>query len=409
MLVDSRKLLDAILALIIALGLASCDKLPELLYGNVNKEDPEEEVVASVTPAKTSLGAESGSIFVTVKASGDWTLGVEYPSGVSEWGRPDPSSGTGIKGDVRFRYDANPGEARSAVLILKNASGETIAQAEVRQMGKGEAEQMMGQYGYDIAPMDWLELPACKSGDGLDLLIHDMSGGKYISKSASGTRNWSCYWDYKEHLSLWVAYPLNNSLKGSGSRSNDWGYDALLPVSIQPNLTNGSYGGGWTRGHQLPSADRLTSYAANASTFVPTNMTPQDYDFNCGIWANLEGAVRGYAGKADTLYVVTGCRYDNSTTTSGSSSGFRVKIPTYYFKALLYRGSQSAAKATGGFMAAAFYLPHTENIANGNYKEYIMTIDQLEDKTGIDFFPNLASVVGEDNADKIESKLESWW
>ena len=60
-------------------------------------------------------------------------------------------------------------------------------------------------------------------------------------------------------------------------------------------------------------------------------------------------------------------------------------------------------------MAAAYYLPHTKNIAGGNYKEYIMTIDQLEELMGIDFFPNLTNVVSKETAEKIESTLNSWW
>ena len=394
--------------LVASAAAVSCDKLPELLYGTSGScgDDVGEETVA---PRKTTLDAEVGSMFVAVTAYGNWTLKAEFPSGVEEWAAVDPSEGTDSKGDVRLRYNKNTGSSsRSLNLVLYTARG-VASSVVVRQLGEGEMEQSMGNYGYDVAPMDWLELPACKTGDGREVLVHAMSGGKYSSKSMDGVRNWSCYWDYKEHMSLWVAYPLNKSLRGSGSRSNSWCYDPLLPVSIQPNIVQGSYGGGWTRGHQLPSADRLKPESANISTFTPTNMTPQDYDFNCGIWANLEQAVRNYSDKADTLYVVTGALFDNSVQTSGTKSGFAVKIPGYYFKALLYRGSQSAAKGTKGFMSAAFLLPHTSNISGGNYSEYLMSVDQLEEKTGIDFFPNLVSVVGEETAATIESSVLSWW
>lgn len=401
------KLLKAAVALAAAACISSCDKLPELLYGT-SGSGSSDMVEETVVPRKTTLESGSGSMFVSVTASGDWTLQTEYPADVEPWVTLEPAQGTGSKGDIRFRYGENPGASRSVTLALAT-SGVVSATAVIKQLGRDEQQQSIGQYGYDVAPMDWLELPACKAGDGRDVLVHSMTGGKYSSKSVDGTRNWSCYWDYDEHMSLWVAYPLNKSLRGSGSRTNAWGYDALLPVSIQPNIVQGSYGGGWTRGHQLPSADRLKPESANISTFVPTNMTPQDYDFNCGIWANLEQAVRNYSDKSDTLYVVTGCLFDNSTTTSGTKSGFAVKIPTYYFKALLYRGSQSAATGTKGYMSAGFLLPHTSNISEGNYKEYIMSIDQLEEKTGIDFFPNLVTAVGKETADAVESTVLSWW
>ena len=159
---------------------------------------------------------------------------------------------------------------------------------------------------------------------------------------------------------------------------------------------NGSYGGGWTRGHQIPSADRLT-YAANVSTFVPTNMTPQDYDFNCYIWADLEGKVRDYASTSDTLYVVTGCDVrDSWLKTDSKNTGFQVTVPTAYFKALLRK------KGTD-YAAVGFYLPHDTSIAGGNYMNYILSVDALEEQTGMDFFVNLPVVLGKDRADAIEA------
>ena len=393
---SGKRVLLLLLAATIA---AACTKTPEAEFDSAT----------AIGLKVSTLPAEGGSTFVSVTAKYEWTLSVEFEGGASAWASVEPSSGTGSKGDVRLRFESNEGEeSRSLTLVLVPKNGVTVRKT-VQQAGEGgSVNPGGGQYGFDVAPMDWLELPATVAGDGLEVLVHAMDGGKYVSKAQSGVRNWSCYWDYSEHLSLWVAYPLNNSLKGSGSRSNAWGYDPLLPTSIQPNISNGSYGGGWTRGHQLPSADRLATYAANASTFVPTNMTPQDYDFNGEIWGNLEGRVRSYAAVSDTLYVVTGCLYKNSTRTSGTSSGFAVKIPTHYFKALLFRGTSTYA--TRGFMAAAYLLPHDKSIHDGDFLDYIMSVDELEQTTGIDFFPHLADYVGKESADAIEAAAPSkWW
>lgn len=366
----SKKL--TVIALSLLVALAGCQK----------------EDKVSIQARSTYVSPEADGQFVSVTATGAWKLTLEYPSGTTPWASVNPSEGTGSASDIRFKYEANTlEEARQVTLVLTPAKG-APAREVITQGAKAE-EAVHGSYGYDVAPMDWLELPATKAGDGREVLVHAMDGGKYLGRDKSGTRNWSCDWDYEEHMSLWVAYPLNNSLKGSGNRSNEWGWDKLLPTSLQPDLTNGSYGGGWTRGHQIPSADRLSPRAANVSTFVPTNMTPQAYDFNGEIWARLEGKVRDYAGLSDTLYVVTGALWKNSTRATSKSSGFIVKVPTHYFKALLYKGSSSYAKDTEGYMMAGFLLPHDNGIAGGNYKDYRMSIDQLEEQTGIDFFPNL--------------------
>ena len=265
-----------------------------------------------------------------------------------------------------------------------------------------------GGYGDDVSKALWLELPATVAGDGREVLVHDMQGGKYLDQERSGDRNWSCYWDYAEHVSLWVAYPLNSGLIGSGTTTgtNPWGLDPLLPASIQPNLTSGSYGGGWMRGHQISSGDRCSN-AARVSPFYGTTITPQEYDFNGIIWVNLQNAVRGFAFKSDTLYVVSGCVLEDSDVWTGSNSGFRIRVPAAFYKALLYRGTSTYA--TQGFMAAGFYLPHDAQVAEEDYRDYLVSIDELEEKTGIDFFPNLETVLDKATAAKIESTVTAFW
>ena len=367
-------------------------------------EEPIVDNDATISIRQSLLEAEAGSTFVAVSAKGEWSISMEYASG-NGWASVDPASGTASKADIRFRYEANAGEdSREVTLVLKPKNG---YESRVTVEQKGVAPST-GRYGSDVARPDWLELPATTAGDGREFFAHDMKGGRYENESRSGTRNWSFYWDYDEHLAIWVAYPHNRNLIGSGSRSNAWGLDPLLPGSLQPQVATGSYGGGWTRGHQIPSADRLT-YAANVSTFYGTNMTPQNYDFNGGIWADLENKVRGYAQSSDTLFVVTGCLVGDSKDYSGDSYGFKVRIPTHYFKALL-RYSPSSTYGQKGFMAAGFLLPHDPAIAKENYTKYILSIDDLEKKTGIDFFPNLVGKVGKDTADAIEAeKPGDWW
>ena len=344
--------------------------------------------VVSIQQRSKYLSSAADGVFFAVTASGEWTLDVEFPAGTEPWADVTPKKGTGSANNIIFDFDANEADTpREATVVLRGDGSE--ARATYTQAAKSVAP-VAGNHGYDIAPYDWLELPAMKAGDGREVLVHSMEGGKYVNKSRNGTRNFSCYWDYSEHMSLWVAYPLNNSLKGSGAgRTEAWGFDKLLPQNIQPDLRNSSYGGGWTRGHQIPSADKQRNYSENASTYVSTNMTPQEYNFNGGIWAKLEGKVRNYAALADTLYVVTGALFDSSTSVSGNSSGFRVKIPTHYFKALLYKGTSAYAKDSDGYLMAGFLLPHDKGIADGNCLEYRMSIDDLESQTGIDFFPNL--------------------
>lgn len=366
--------------------------------------EPSVDYEATIVPRSSTVQSGDGSVFVEITAKGDWNVELEYPAGTEAWATMDPPSGNGNLGSARLRYSQNTSEDSRSVRLILKSSGKEVSSATVYQEGAGGGPVNGPDDGAFSA--GWLELPETKAGDGRVVLAHDMTGKQYLNEKQSGVRNWTAYWDYDEHVSVWVAYPLNRALIGSGSRSNAWGFDPLLPTSIQPNLTGGSYGGGWTRGHQIPSADRL-NHAANVSTFYGTNMTPQDYDFNAGIWADLEGRIRTYSSTADTLYVVTGCVLEGSSRTSGSSSGFSVKVPAAYFKAVLQK-STSTAVGHKGYRAAAFYLPHDSSISKGNYLDYLISVDELEKKTGFDFFVNLPAALGKAEADAIESETPSW-
>ena len=361
-----------------------------------------------------SLSSQWGYLEMTPNADGEYLAGTarcgcEYidelcwPSFDDDKSRTIRVNNTGSSTEIIFPTFSQT-LSQGFTVSLYDKSG-----AKIVEKGISSERTLLPGYRYSLGTLTatsssgtpmWLELPAYTEDDAHKALIHDMQGGKYVSQSASGVRNWTGYWNAGEHVCDWVAYPLNSSLRGSGSRSNQWGLDPLLPASEQPDLTSGSYGGGWTRGHQIPSADRL-NYSANVSTFYGTNMTPQNYDFNGGIWANLENQVRSYSYQADTLYVVTGCMVANSTSYSGYNSGFSVKVPTHYYKALLSRKGST-------YKAIGYYMPHSSSIATESFSNYAVTIDRLEELTGLDFFPNLKSIIGASAAEAIEATTSGW-
>lgn len=345
----------------------------------------ESDVIPVMKVPRETEAAAGGSQFVKVAAVGQWTMSVDYIDG-DGWIHLSKTTDSG-NASVDMTIDPNDAETpRKATLVLKTSNHEVSK--EITQMGKVTA-----------ATSGWLELPAFEQKDGFFFGTHSMDGGAYVSKENSGVRNWSFYYDYAAYVSWWVAYPLNRGLRGSGSRSDSWqATDPLLPASAVCDVTS-TYGGGWTRGHQIPSADRL-DYAANVSTFYPTNMTPQDYDLNSGIWAHLEDQVRNWSFSSDTLYVCTGADIRKSTSLSGSNTGHRAKVPTHYYKALLRkRGSD--------YSAVGYYMPHTSSIAGEDFQDYVYSISELESLTGIDFFVNLPALLGADKAKEIEEASPS--
>jgi endonuclease G len=138
-------------------------------------------------------------------------------------------------------------------------------------------------------------------------------------------------------------------------------------------------------------------------------MTPQLNEHNEGIWAALESKVRTIANGSDTTYVVTGVVVSPASRKTRDSYGNDMTIPDAYYKALLYYNSHSTL---GQWNAVGFYIEHKE-YSGGVKKEYSMSIDELEEKTGLDFFVNLPAKVGAFQADAIEAadptNVSLWW
>lgn len=386
------------------LALSSC--------GSGGKED----VLPPTVEVKTAVVEAGGySQFIYVKASSSWRITITSVDGGEpvDWIIADPSSGSGDM-DVTLKVEENKSEKeRSAVITVENSAGK--ASKTISQKAKGsEVKPDPTPSGGNLSPKTgWMELPAIPKG--MDAFTHSMTVGSV------STRNYSFLWDYSNLVAPWVAYPLckwniGNNIK----RTNAWGLDPLLPEGKQPVLFRGFSEGnnGWyARGHQIPSADRLTSYESNSMTFYGTNMTPQIQDgFNGDIWATLEGKVRSWANSSDTLYVVTGCVIDykdgETVKYALDNYGKKVTVPTAYYKVVL-RYMKNSTVGYSGYSACAVWLDHKVYSTKNIDSKYSMSVKDLEKKVGMDFFVNLPAVVGEEMAAKIESedpsKVSWWW
>ncbi|CAM1334060.1 DNA/RNA non-specific endonuclease [Tenacibaculum aestuariivivum] len=144
---------------------------------------------------------------------------------------------------------------------------------------------------------------------------------------------------------------------------------------------------GYDKGHLCPAGDKRYSKQAHDETFYTSNITPQKHDFNAGIWNKLEQKTRYWAKKYQYLYIITGGILTNNLKTIGKD---KVSVPDEFYKIILDY-TQPEIKAI------AFLLPHQES--KKPLYNFVVSIDFLEQKTGIDFFPELP--------DAIENKLEA--
>lgn len=154
-----------------------------------------------------------------------------------------------------------------------------------------------------------------------------------------------------------------------------------------------------------PKNSRDADQTMLKQTFYVTNQVPQiQNSFNDGIWNSLEAAVQGLAesNTSETIYVVTGVAFRKtggsetiSYVTPTDDSSQNVPIPNYFYK-LVLRVKTSGSTVTEA-STVAFWFDH--KTYSDSYTNYTVSVDQVEEWTGFDFFVNLP--------DSIESAAES--
>ena len=239
-------------------------------------------------------------------------------------------------------------------------------------------------------------------------------------------RNFSICYDLDKLVPQWVAYPVHKAYLGSQPRTNAWSFDdyyysrsgvakyqptnPIIPQDKQQNIVSGAYGTGDQRGHMLPSATRLYDYNTNAQTFYATNMMPQNGDFNGGVWANLEGKVRGKSC-SDTLFVVTGTLFEAGSY-QFTARGRKITRPSHAYKLLLRTKSGSTGKpianitSADDLMCIGFVFENNNTGANTTIPQAVVSVAEIERRTGFKFFRNLDPKI----ADKVKSQknLSAW-
>ena len=185
----------------------------------------------------------------------------------------------------------------------------------------------------------------------------------------------------------WVAWRLTaEHTSGRHSRSGmAFVEDDQVP---RPRATDDDYyGSRYDRGHMCPSGDNKWSWKAQQQSFLFSNVCPQNHGLNKGDWNDLEIQCRYWAKKMGDLYIVTGpVFYNGVRNTIGKN---KVAVPDAFFKVIL--APRNRGKAIG------FVYPNAGGHKDMN--EYLVSVDEVERITGIDFFPLLD--------DRTEENVES--
>lgn len=281
---------------------------------------------------------------------------------------PEPDNeATATKGDDK---EATATNKKKTEETTKDDDGSLFDKIKDKVLGTDEQDEVTGDY-----EIPGFALPAINKSD--EIVKH---------------KNYILRYEEKYEVPAWVVHKLKGEFtKGRASR----GDNQFIPdkkVESNSALSTDYSNSGYDRGHMVPAGDFKCCQDLMNETFYMSNICPQVPDFNRGIWENIESRIRGWAVRDEELYVVTGPVLTKGMTTIGRYN--TVSVPKSFFKIVLYYNSNNPRNAR----AIAFLLPN-EALFGKRMNSYVVSIDEVERVTGLDFFAKLP--------DEIENKLEA--
>ena len=347
----------------------------------------------------TQVAAARLDEMTTVPANVEWQSDATVTAGAAYWARYAASS---VYRFVKFRVTDITG------------NNVTIEYVVTDQTEERPNDNVNANTGYDNVSVTGYEIP--------HLNDQNVYADHYVTMDGVQILNYALEWDNTKRHANWVAFTFDTTTSADNVKRTDaWSVDPKLPAEMQVQESDHK-NDGFDKGHLCASEDRVYLKEANEQTFYYSNMSPQLNDFNGGFWGKLEARVQTWGrstadGVYDKVYVTKGGTLNKllknfkGTTVDGGTpttdaNGFTIHglaCPEYYFMAVL-------SQKDDVFHAIAFLVPHkegmTRNPSSDELKEYVVSVDKLEEETGIDFFCNLPDVL--ENEVEAAYNLNDW-
>jgi endonuclease G len=118
-----------------------------------------------------------------------------------------------------------------------------------------------------------------------------------------------------------------------------------------------------------------------------TNFVPQIAENNSGAWEDFETYIRSLANQGNEIYIVSGGNGSLGTISQG-----RVTIPKYTWKVILVipNGSNDLERINKQTRTIGLIMPNFLPLnTNAQWRQFRVTVDQVEALTGYNFFSNI--------------------
>lgn len=267
------------------------------------------------------------------------------------------------------------------------SKGDDVAAADLSTVSTGRSSTDASDA---TAPSPYSEPNVSETGttadalpEGVEIPRYEISRGGQLIRHTGFTLSYDA--DYK--TPQWVAWTLT-AAEAEGTEPRGKSFTPDPAVRGAQAYTTDYKGSGYDRGHMAPAADMKWSARAMTESFYLTNVCPQNRNLNRGDWKDLEDLTRDLARRFGAVSVTAGPVYTSRSPRRIGAN--RVAVPDAFYKVLLI-------KVRGNYRAYGFLFRN--EAGSRPLTAYQLTVDEVERRTGIDFFPSLP--------DKVERTIEA--
>lgn len=201
-------------------------------------------------------------------------------------------------------------------------------------------------------------------------------------------------WSPKLKHPVWVAYHVPATAPFAADERPNFRKDKTVPSSPAAAAYDRS---GYDRGHMAPNYAIATRFGAAAQdlTFLMTNIAPQSPLLNRGVWRDLEHRIAElWTARYGEIWVVVGTLSRGGGETL---SGTDIDVPEQLYQVVV---------AQEGLDIRAFAVLIDQTVPWGAWPtRYLITIDELEELTGLDFLPDLPEFIQSPLESELPSRL----
>jgi len=184
-----------------------------------------------------------------------------------------------------------------------------------------------------------------------------------------------------EGIANWASWELDPSWLGKIARQDNFRPDLDLPKGCYAARPNDYRGSGYDRGHLVPSGDRTRRQGDNSATFIMSNIIPQAPQNNREVWRELEEHCRDLVFQGKQLYIVAG-----GSNIANKIAKNKIAVEQYNWKVVLVLDQSQSDVTVNNAKTIAVWIPNNETVRLTDWKDYLVSVNTVEKRTGYDFF-----------------------